>query len=524
MTHDVFVSHSSKDKPTADAVVAVLESRGIRCWVAPRDILPGADWSESIIDALYGTKAMVLIFSDNANASPQIKREVERAVNNGTPVIPLRIENVVPTRSLENFISTPHWLDAFAPPLQQHLEYLADVVTRILKGPAGAPTQDDARPRPSPPDRSGTKEFAREPVARADPPPDRLAERPATRSGGSLPRKPSLKWMAALAAGVLSFLLAALLLIRFNPFMPSAPQPSPAPAAAPQASVAVVAPTALQALAALPAIGSSFRDCADCPQMVVIPLGRFMMGLRTNDIAREGISANLATIEGPRHEVTIGRSLAIGKFTVTVGEFAAFVRATGREPGKGCNVYVISENMFVVENRVDWRNPGFAQANNNPVICVSWDDAQAYAAWLSQSTGKTYRLPSEAEWEYAARAGTQTVRYWGDGIGGGKANCRGCDSQWDGKGTAPVGSFAPNAFGLYDMLGNVFQYTADCWNHSYQGAPSDGSVWLSGECALHAVRGGSWVYPPPFIRAAARSFSPSDARAAGRGLRVVRTE
>jgi hypothetical protein len=135
MAHDVFVSHSSKDKATADAVCAVLEANRIRCWMAPRDIQPGADWGESIIDAITGCRAMVLVFSANANASPQIKREVERAVSKGVPVIPLRIENVLPTKSLEYFISTPHWLDAFSPPLERHLAYLADVLKRVLAEP-----------------------------------------------------------------------------------------------------------------------------------------------------------------------------------------------------------------------------------------------------------------------------------------------------------------------------------------------------------------------------------------------------
>lgn len=134
MAHDVFVSYSSKDKPTADAVCAVLESQGIRCWVAPRDIFPGSDWGASIIEAINGARVMVLVFSANANASLQIKREVERAVNKGIPVIPLRIEDVVPTASLEYFISTPHWLDAFAPPLERHLQYLADVVRKLVGG------------------------------------------------------------------------------------------------------------------------------------------------------------------------------------------------------------------------------------------------------------------------------------------------------------------------------------------------------------------------------------------------------
>jgi uncharacterized membrane protein (UPF0136 family) len=138
MAHDVFVSYSSKDKPTADAVCAVLESHDIRCWVAPRDILPGHDWGGSIIEAINGARAMVLVFSANANASSQIKREVERAVNKGIPVIPLRIEDVAPTATLEYFLCTPHWLDAFTPPLDRHLQYLAEVTRKIVDGPEGS--------------------------------------------------------------------------------------------------------------------------------------------------------------------------------------------------------------------------------------------------------------------------------------------------------------------------------------------------------------------------------------------------
>src|SRR6185436_3549368 len=140
MPHDVFVSHSSKDKPTADVVCAMLESQGIRCWVAPRDIVPGMDWGEAIVHAVKGARVMVLVFSASANESPQIKREVERAVNKGIPVIPLRIEDVAPTASLEYFISTPHWLDAFTPPLETHLRYLAQILQQILGAQRAAET------------------------------------------------------------------------------------------------------------------------------------------------------------------------------------------------------------------------------------------------------------------------------------------------------------------------------------------------------------------------------------------------
>jgi hypothetical protein len=134
MGHDTFISYASKDKLIADAACAILESRGIRCWIAPRDILPGADWGESIVDALSHARVFVLVFSSHANASQQIRREVERAVNRGLAVIPLRIEDVAPTKSLEYFISTPHWLDAFSPPLERHLNYLADIIRHILDG------------------------------------------------------------------------------------------------------------------------------------------------------------------------------------------------------------------------------------------------------------------------------------------------------------------------------------------------------------------------------------------------------
>lgn len=139
MEYDVFVSYSHPDKAAADAACATLEQAGIRCWIAPRDIVPGTDWSKSIINAIAGAKLMVLIFSQHANVSPQIKREVERAVNKGLPIIPVRIEDAVPSKALEYFISTPHWLDAFTPPLQERLNQLAAAVQALLGTIHGGP-------------------------------------------------------------------------------------------------------------------------------------------------------------------------------------------------------------------------------------------------------------------------------------------------------------------------------------------------------------------------------------------------
>src|SRR4051794_8601839 len=151
MAHDVFISYSTKDKPTADAVCAMLESRGVRGWIAPRDILPGMDWGEVIIDAIQASRVMVLVFSGNANKSPQIKREVERAVNKDVTVVPLRIENVQMSKSLEYFISTPHWLDALTPPLEKHLQELADTVAMLLARPRTGEELDLPMGMPVPP-------------------------------------------------------------------------------------------------------------------------------------------------------------------------------------------------------------------------------------------------------------------------------------------------------------------------------------------------------------------------------------
>jgi TIR domain len=144
LSHDVFVSYASQDKSIADAVTATLESRGIRCWIAPRDILPGVDWGEAIVDAIHDSHIMVLVFSGNANSSPQVKREVERAVSKGLPIIPFRIEAVPLSKSLEFFISSPHWLDAITPPMEKHLQYLCETIELLLSRQSAQPPSDAA--------------------------------------------------------------------------------------------------------------------------------------------------------------------------------------------------------------------------------------------------------------------------------------------------------------------------------------------------------------------------------------------
>ena len=228
---------------------------------------------------------------------------------------------------------------------------------------------------------------------------------------------------------------------------------------------------------ALGAPGTVFRDCPNCPEMVVIPAGTFLMGSPAD-------AKDAAGNEFPQHRVTLAKPFALGKYELTFVEWRSCMAAAACPiPGP--------------------RDEGWGQGRR-PVINVSWHDAKAYIAWLSRKTGKAYRLPSEAEWEYAARAGAATPYAWGGDVGRNKANCSECASESGGKMTAPAGSFAPNRFGLHDMHGNVWEFVEDCWNGNYRGAPDDGRPWLSGECTHRVLRGGSVFFGARYSRATAR--------------------
>jgi len=241
-----------------------------------------------------------------------------------------------------------------------------------------------------------------------------------------------------------------------------------------------------------------FHECLkDCPEMIVVPAGEFMMGSPVNEKGR-------STNEGPQHLVTIARPFAVSMLDVTFDDWDACASVGG----------------CPLEGRAG--DAGWGRGTR-PVINVSWDDAQAYVAWLSRMTGKAYRLLSAAEWEYAARAGTTTAFYWGDEIGKENANCHSCGSRWDNLQTSPVGSFKPNGFGLYDMAGNVWQWVQDCYNADYNGAPTDGSAWTTGDCEKRVVRGGSWGYFPVDPRSAYRYGQFTADRNYNTGFRVGRT-
>jgi formylglycine-generating enzyme required for sulfatase activity len=247
-----------------------------------------------------------------------------------------------------------------------------------------------------------------------------------------------------------------------------------------------------------------FKECTNCPVMVGIPAGSFVMGSPPSENGR-------FDTEGPQHKVTI-KAFALGKYDVTSEHFLAFLRATGYQPAP-CNPLL----------DMGWRSSGQgraappydADAPHWPAVCLSWNDAKRYIEWLNEEVAKErptaarptgpYRLPTEAEWEYATRAGTTTARWWGNEIGVNKANCNGCGSPWDKRLFSDVDAFAPNGFGLYGMLGNAWQWTEDCWHQTYDGAPDDASAWTQGDCRKHVIRGGSWISLPVFVRSAARS-------------------
>jgi formylglycine-generating enzyme required for sulfatase activity len=255
--------------------------------------------------------------------------------------------------------------------------------------------------------------------------------------------------------------------------------------------------------------GKSFFECTDCPEMVIVPAGSFTMGASDAEIAalaREygKDKEQYFKWESPQHKVTISKPFAVGKSVVTFDEWEACVS------GGGC-----------AGNRSP-SDSGWGKGKR-PVIHVSWKDAQEYVTWLKRKTGKEYRLLTEEEWEYSARGGKQTRFFWGNDLGKNHANCDGCGSEWDNKETAPVGKFDHNDFGLFDMAGNVLQWTEDCWNESYHNGPSDEKAISTKDCTWRVVRGGSWNYIPRDARAAARYRLITGLQLNFLGFRVART-
>jgi formylglycine-generating enzyme required for sulfatase activity len=276
--------------------------------------------------------------------------------------------------------------------------------------------------------------------------------------------------------------------------------------------------------------GAQFQDCSnDCPLMIVIPAGRFLMGSPPAEAGR-------FDDEGPQHDVTIAQPLAVSRAPITRSEYERFVRASHRQDSDGC-ASMDNDGRWVKTTGLSWRKPGFQQTGDHPVICVSWDDALAYAQWLSARSGHAYRLLSEAEFEYVARAGATTAFPWGASAQDICTHANSFDAaarrdhpDWPGAdcddghaATSPANAFPANGFGLYGTTGNVFQWTADCFvEGGYSDAAAAESKGQATTCAQRVIRGGSWLNGWRGLRAAMRDRDPPQGRYTNIGIRVAR--
>lgn len=309
---------------------------------------------------------------------------------------------------------------------------------------------------------------------------------------------------------------------------------APSPASTPQID---------PALTVMPGTGQSFRDtqadksfCAACPDMVVLPVGKFTMGTSKSEQKRlasaNSFIASYVEHEGPQRIVEISRAFAVAQKHVTKKQFSMFVDESHYDIVDGCIRW--DGNSWSFDQKLNWKFPGFEQKDNHPVVCISWNDAKQYIDWLKRKTGKRYRLLSEAEYEYAIRAVRRPdeieTYFFPDELLCGYANGADASSNLHWRYecrdsypfTAPVGSFATNDFGLFDIVGNAWSYVEDCWNDTYDKAPTNGSAWLTGDCRLRVVRGGAWDGGRESLRSAHRSNNDLNDRKAIRGLRIAR--
>lgn len=277
--------------------------------------------------------------------------------------------------------------------------------------------------------------------------------------------------------------------------------------------------------------GNTFRDRAWTPELVVIPSGRFTMGSTEEETVREKRPPSLAAYERPQFKVNIDKSFAMGKYHITVSEFDHFVKATTRAVFDGCNVD--DRGKWSLQAGRSYRDPLFAQDGRHPAVCVTWDDAVAYTEWLSAETGHRYRLLREAEWEYAARGGTTTARWWSDSQANACAYANGADRSFeranpgdkqanlacdDGfAATNPVDRFPANPFGLHDMLGNAWQWTSECFKERHDSPEPD-----ENRCERRVIRGGSWHNAINVLRSANRFWLAPKNRSSSIGFRVAR--
>jgi formylglycine-generating enzyme required for sulfatase activity len=509
----VFISYSRKDMAFADRLEAALTARGFEVLIDRQEIYAFEDWWKRIETLIGRADTVVFALSPDAVKSEVALKEVAHAASLNkrfAPIVCRKVEDSAVPDALRRlnfiFFEDPGRFEAGADKLaealqtdigwiRRHTEFGEAAQRWIEGGHAGglllrSPVLDQAeawiafRPGSAPPPTEETKAFI---VA------SRKAEVAARRRSRIL-NVAIYTMLVGIILGLLGWINQAWIAGEWTWYTSVRPF-----------LAANVWPYALKPAAdAALKPGGSFRECAAsspgkdyCPDMIVLPAGSFWMGSRPSENE---------PLEHPQHKVKITRPFAISKYDVTFAEWDICAKY-------GDCAKDIADGSWGRDQR--------------PVVSVTWDDAQTYVKWLSKITGNSYRLLSEAEYEYAARAGKETAYPWGNDIkhdGKAMANCAGCGSQWDNKQTAPVGSFDPNGFGLYDMVGNVASWTLDCVHNNYDGAPTDGSAWLAGgSCKGHVLRSASWYATPDIIRSAFRDGSAPEQRSVGLGFRIAQT-
>jgi formylglycine-generating enzyme required for sulfatase activity len=504
---DVFLSYAREDEVRARELATALEERRLSVFW-DREIPPGQTWHSYIGEALANARCVVVAWSRHSVVSQWVLEEASEGRDRRV-LVPVLFEAVPPPfgfRAIQA-ASLVDWRPGRPSPA---FHGLLRAVQRIVGGQAGSEAAVEAvlsAPRQPAPSEPAPKSM---PSVRPSTPP------PISRERRTEPVRPpngqinpwSGRWVVAIIVGLFAILwwLNQPEPTPREPLAeaePSTAAPAPSkPAVKPEARPATpspppeVSPEARPATPSLPPKAyETMRDCPECPQMVLVPAGEFTMGSPSDEWGRYDD-------EGPQRKVAIAEPFWVGRYEVTFVEWDACVA------GGGCS----SEPI----------DAGWGRGNR-PVINVSWNHAKEYVGWLNQETGKTYRLLSEAEWEYAARGGSTTAYWWGQDVGKGNANCSRCGSEWGNKQTAPVGSFWTNDFGLYDTAGNVWEWVEDCWHDNYDGAPTDGSVWLRGDCHVRVRRGGSWASGPGGVRSANRITGNPASWSGEYGFRVARS-
>jgi formylglycine-generating enzyme required for sulfatase activity len=489
----IFISYSRRDMVFADRLEAALKARGFETLIDRAEIYAFEDWWKRIEALISRADTVVFVLSPDAVASEVALREIAHAdaLNKRfAPIVYRRVEdNAVPEplRRL-NFIffDDPAQFEASADYLAAALQIDIGWIRQHTEfGQAARRWTVAGRPGPrglllrSPILEEAERWIASQPRGAPSPTADTLAFVVESRREAIRRRRR----LAVLAGAFVAVIIAGLAAWWEQDWLKER----------------VYALSSVNTLAAAQERALKpkdvFKECTDCPEMIVIPAGSFTMGSPATEKGR-------GSDETPLHDVTIAKSFAVSKFELTVAEWDACV-AHG-----DCDPYL---------------KDGVFGRGQQPAVNTDWYDAQQYVAWLSRITGKQYRLLSEAEYEYAARAGTQTAYPWGDEVGTNNANCAGCGGQWEGEGPAPVGSFPPNQFGLYDMVGNVSEWVEDCVDADYEDTPTDGSAWTPADCGSRILRGGPYLFPPSNVRSATRLQDAPDFRINYIGFRVART-